>query len=114
MGYEVINTAEETIIRDVESGLKVKVTVNTGTPGTAFCIGTLYTVERSFTPLKVYLFQVISEGDADAQSVKKMAVFFFASLLDTELFIVEIPHDSALFPQEAARIFGGINYERAV
>jgi len=46
--------------------------------------------------------------------LKKLAVFFFASLLDTELYVVEIPRDSALFPQEALRIFGTGDYERAI
>lgn len=114
MGYEVINAAKETTIRDVDSGLKVRITLNEGTSGTAFCLGTLYAAKNSFIPQKVYLFQVINDGDIDADSVKKIAVFFFASLLDTELYIVEVPRNSALFPQEAQRIFGGTNYERAV
>jgi hypothetical protein len=73
----------------------------------------LYTVKGGFVPVKVYQFQAVSEP-ADAESLKKLAVFFFASLLDTELYVVEIPRDSALFPQEALRIFVAGDYERAI
>ncbi|PWK70821.1 hypothetical protein LX99_04528 [Mucilaginibacter oryzae] len=60
----------------------------------------------------VYQFQAM--GDADAENLKNLARFFFASLLDTELYVLEIPRGSALFPQEAQRIFGTAGYERAV
>lgn len=113
MGYEVIHTAAETVISDNDAGLKVRVATAKPTPGTTFGIGTLYTIKGGFIPVKIYLFQAVSEK-ADAESLKKLAVFFFASLLDTELYVVEIPRDSALFPQEALRIFGTGDYERAI
>jgi len=114
MRYEVINKEDETVIMDNESGLKVRVTIGEATVGTAFCLGTLYMARSSFVPTKIYVFQVMGDDIALLENIKNLAVFFFASLLDTELFIVEIPRSSALFPQEAERIFGEINYERAV
>lgn len=113
MAYEVINNADETIIQDHELKLKVRVTQGIGTEGTAFCLGTLYAEKSSYIPSKTYTFQIISD-DPNAEEIKKLAIFFFASLLDTELYIIEIPRNSALFPQEAQRIFGNNNYERAV
>jgi hypothetical protein len=113
IGYEVIQTADETVISERGSALKVRVTTDKPTQGTAFGIGTLYAVKGGFVPVKVYLFQAMTE-QADAESLKKLAGFFFASLLDTELFVLEIPNDSALFPQEAMRIFGHSKHERAV
>ncbi|QHS56475.1 hypothetical protein GWR56_13350 [Mucilaginibacter sp. 14171R-50] len=110
MGYEVINNTKETIIIDTTSGLKVCVNPGEGVDGTAFCQGTLYAEKRSYVPRQTYVFQ----GDGDAADIRKMAVFFFVSWLDTELYIVEIPRNSALFPQEAQRIFGSVTYERAV
>lgn len=113
MGYEVINTTKETLINDSDTGLKVRISLNKPAPGTAFAIGTLYTEKSGFIPLKVYLFHSINE-DTDSESLKKVAIFFFATLLDTDLYVVEVPRDSSLFTLEAERIFGGTNYERAV
>jgi hypothetical protein len=113
MRHEVVPIASETIITDTETGLKIRVTGDKPTPGTAYGTGTLYTGQGCFVPVKVFSFQAVND-DADAESLKKLARFFFASLLDAEWFIVEIPRDSALFPQEAARIFGAVSYERAL
>ena len=113
MRHEVVPIAAETIITDTETGLKIRVTVDKPTPGTAYGTGTLYTGQGCFVPVKVFSFQAMND-DADPESLKKLARFFFASLLDAEWFIVEIPRDSALFPQEAARIFGVVSYERAI
>jgi len=111
MGYEVTPTATDTVI--TVDGIKVKISNSKPTPGTAFATGTLYKDDRGFTPVKTYTFQSMT-GQAGAESLKKLAAFFFASLLDTELYIVEIPRDSALFPEEARRIFGDQHYERAI
>lgn len=110
MKYEVVYTEQETVI--TIDGVKARVSINQPVTGTAFALGTLYEDHKGFTPVKVYQFQAI--GDADAESLKKLAGFFFASLLDTELYIVEIPRSSALFPEEARRIFGALEHERAV
>lgn len=110
MGYEVIHTATDTVICD--GNLKVRVSEGQPVAGTAFGLGTLYRDHKGFTPVKVYLFQAVT--NIDAESLKKLAVFFFASLLDTELYVLEIPRDSTLFPQEAQRIFGHYDHERAI
>ena len=114
MAYEVISTAAETIIVDKDSALKIRVTNNDAIAGTAYCLGTLYTENGSFSPAKVYTFQVSGDETIPVEQVKQAAVFFFASLLDTERYILEIPRSSALFAQEAQRIFGDTSYERAV
>jgi len=111
MGYEVINTAADTVI--TVDGIKVKISHSQPIPGTAFATGTLYKDDRGFTPVKTYIFQSLNE-QATAENLKKLAAFFFASLLDTELYLIEIPRESALFPEEAKRIFGDQSYERAI
>ena|ERR1700761_1773663 len=110
MKYEVVYSEQETVI--TIDGVKARVGVSAPTPGTAFVLGTLYEEHKGFTPVKVYQFQAI--GEAGSESLKKLAGFFFASLLDTELYILEIPRGSALFPVEAERIFGALDHERAV
>lgn len=97
MKYEVVYTEQETVI--TIDGVKARVSTLPPVSGTAFVLGTLYQGDRGFVPVTIYQFLAI--GDADADSLKKLAVFFFASLLDTELYVIEIPRDSALFPQEA-------------
>lgn len=110
MKYEVVYTEQETII--TIDGVKAKVSTQAAVPGTAFALGTCYKDDLGFVPVAIY--QFLAVGDADAESLKKLAVFFFASLLDTELYVVEIPRNSALFPQEAQRIFGYYDHERAI
>jgi hypothetical protein len=111
MKVEVIYSGEETTI--TVDGVTAKVSIGKPVPGTAFALGTLYKDDRGFSPEKLYLFQAMNEV-ADAENLKGLAVFFFCSLLDTDLYVVEIPRDSALFPQEAHRIFGTQDYERAI
>jgi hypothetical protein len=110
MRYEVIYAEQETVV--TIDGVKARINTNAAVPGTAFAIGTLYKDDGGFVPETVY--QFLAVGAVDAESLKKLAVFFFASLLDTELYVVEIPRDSALFPQEAQRIFGHCDHERAI
>lgn len=92
--------------------MKARINTNVAVQGTAFAIGTLYKDDGGFVPVTVY--QFLAVGAADAESLKKLPVFFFASLLDTELYVVEIPRDSALIPQEAQRIFGHRDHERTI
>jgi hypothetical protein len=40
--------------------------------------------------------------------VKQAIDFFFTTLLDTELFVKEVPKDSVFFPQESAKLFGSL------
>ena len=110
MKYEVVYTEQETVI--TIDGVKARVSTLPPVAGTAFVLGTLYKDERGFVPVTIY--QFLAVGDVDAESLKKLAVFFFANLLDTELYVIEIPRDSALFPQEAQRIFGRYDHERAI
>lgn len=110
MRYEVVYAGKETNITIDKT--KAKITTDAPIPGTAFAIGTLYQAQRGFVPVAIYQFQAL--GDASAENLKNLARFFFSSLLDTEWYVLEIPRESALFPEEAQRIFGTANYERAV
>ena len=38
--------------------------------------------------------------------MRKIVDFFFTTILGTDLFVKEVPPDSALFAQEAERLFG--------
>lgn len=104
MGYEVINTGEETLIKGAD--LQVRVCAGSGYAGSAFALGNLYVVKGGFMPSKVYVFEVLNEPDVSLEALKKVMDFFFSVLLDTEWYIKEIPPASALFAQEAERWYG--------
>lgn len=112
MRYEVTYAAEETVIN--VDGIKAKVSLATLNAGTTFALGTVYINERGgFVPVKIYQFQAMN-NEANAEGLKGLADIFFGSLLDPDLYVVEITRDSALFSEEAQRIFGTRDYERAI
>ncbi|PAW92278.1 hypothetical protein CKK33_01730 [Mucilaginibacter sp. MD40] len=107
MGYEVIQRGEETVI----SG-EVQIRVYSGTINVEkpFLLGHLYRVQGGFVPVKTYVFEVTDEC-RDVDALKKAVDFFFASLLDTEWYVKEIPRSSLLFPIEGKRLFGKVMME---
>ncbi|WP_439697460.1 hypothetical protein ACFGVS_03395 [Mucilaginibacter sp. AW1-7] len=108
MAYQVLTADSGTVIADTDSDLWVQVNeLNevTITKNTAYCLATLYKVNGGFIPEKVYIFQ---SRKVDLVTLKNVADFFFMTLLETDLYVKEVPQDSALFPQEAARIYGTV------
>jgi len=94
---------------DTTSGIQVKVrkkdkSENAG--NTAYCLATLYRIKGGFMPEKVFVFEAVTA--TDLENLKKAVDFFFLTLLETELYVKEVPPDSALFAQEAERLYGKI------
>ncbi|MEN0057067.1 MAG: hypothetical protein AAGC65_25530 [Mucilaginibacter sp.] len=71
--------------------------------GTAYCLATVYGEKGGYFAQKVLVFQT-DEPDLDA--LKKAVDQFFEVELKTDLYVKEVPKDSALFEQEAARLYG--------
>lgn len=116
MGYEILDKSDRKVIRDADSGFCLiageqrEILI---TERTAFAIATMYVVSKNgFSPEKIFIFQVADSNenvlsDAELDLVKAGIDFFFRSYLATELYVKEIPEKSSLYPQEAARLFGG-------
>ncbi len=107
MGYQVLTAGKRTEITDLDN--KVKITVfeqhkQASEAGTAYCLATQYRVKGGFIPEKVFVFQTMAV--VEVALVKQTMDFFFTTLLDTELYVKEVPRDSAFFPQESAKLFG--------
>jgi hypothetical protein len=107
MAYQVLTAEKKTLIIDTEFGLQVKVKERDKqkvAENTAYCIATLYKIKGGFVPEKVYVFEAVAATDL---SKLKLAVdFFFSNLLDTELYVKEVPPDSTLFAEESIRLYG--------
>lgn len=114
MEYTVNTTGNETLIEHTDSEVKVRVSnaeESEYLSGFAYGLGTFYIIKGGFVPKQIFVFQVVNTDfipliDADLEMLKKTMDFFFRTLLGTELYIKEVPQDSSLFPQEAARWFG--------
>ncbi|MFD0751893.1 hypothetical protein ACFQZS_17195 [Mucilaginibacter calamicampi] len=78
--------------------------------GSRYCIDTLYRIKGGFVPEKIFVFQTESMG---LEVLKKAVDFYFTTLLETELYVKEVPQDSALFEQESLRLFG-LSEEEAI
>lgn len=104
MAYHVLTENNKTIIADSD----LRVFVNdikevVMTERRYYCLATLYKIKGGFIPERVYLFQ---STQVELPTLKNAVDFFFTTLLETELYVKEVPQDSALFPQEAARLYG--------
>ncbi len=107
MGYQVLTAGKRTEITDLENKVRVAVFEQDKKilmAGTAYCLATQYRVKGGFIPEKVFVFEAVAT--VDMMIVKQAVDFFFTTLLDTELYVKEIPKDSALLPQESAKLFG--------
>ena len=108
MAYQVLTADSGTVIANTNSDLWVRVNELKEViiaENTAYCLATLYRIKGGFIPEKIYVFQ---SRKIDLITLKNAIDFFFMTLLETELYVKEVPQDSALFPQEAARIYGNV------
>jgi hypothetical protein len=106
MAYETITEGKTTRITDTASGFSVEVNEKKDMVipvNTAYCQATLYRIKGGFIPEKVFVFR--TDG-SDLDALKKIVDFFFRSVLKTELYVKEVPMDSALFAREAQRLYG--------
>ena len=107
MAYQVLTAGKRTEITDLDSNVRVAVfeqDKKVSLAGTAYCLATQYKIQGGFIPERLLVFQTIAV--VELAVVKQVVDFFFMTLLDTELFVKEVPKDSALFPQESSKIFG--------
>ena len=70
---------------------------------TAYCIATEYVIRGGFVPKMVWVFET---DDHSQEALKQMADDYFARVIKTDLYVKEVPPDSALFNQEAERLYG--------
>ncbi len=106
MAYQVLTADERTLIVDTETGIQVRVRekINKHTEGSkAYCLATLYRISGGFIPEKVYIFEAVN--NAGLAQLKKLVDFFFTTLLETELYVKEVPQDSLLYKEEALRLY---------
>lgn len=107
MAYQVLTAGKRTEITDLDSNVRIAVfelDKKKSPAGTAYCLATQYKIQGGFIPERALVFQTVAVVEL---SVVKQAIdFFFTTLLETELFVKEVPKDSAFFPQESAKLFG--------
>jgi len=72
---------------------------------TAYCLATQYVIKGGFVPKMVWVFET---DDIDLDALKRFVDDYFTTVLGTDMYVKEVPQDSALFPQEAARIYGTV------
>jgi len=70
----------------------------------ADCLATLYKIKGRFIPEKIFVFLSLTE--ISLKGLKKTVDFFFSTLIETELYVKEVPQDSILYPEEALRLYG--------
>ena len=107
MGYQVLTAGKRTEITDLENKVRIAVfeqDKKVSAAGTAYCLATQYRVRGGFVPEKIFIFQTTTVVEVTV--VKQAIDFFFMTLLETELYVKEVPRDSVLFPQESAKLFG--------
>ncbi len=107
MKYQVLTAGKRTEITDLENKVRIAVFEKDqqgSVAGTAYALATQYRVEGGFVPEKVFVFQTIAV--VELALIKQAMDFFFTTLLDTELYVKEVPRDSPFFPQESAKLFG--------
>ncbi|MCR8560306.1 hypothetical protein KXD93_21820 [Mucilaginibacter sp. BJC16-A38] len=113
MAYRVLTAHNRMEIEDTDSGLRVVVNEKGKTrlpENSAYCLATLYRIKGGFIPDKIFVFRALN--GIDLATLKKGVDFFFTTLLETELYIKEVPADSALFSQESARWYGDHKEEK--
>ena len=106
MAYHVLTAENKTVIADTDSGLRVQVNEKkevTIAKDTAYCLATLYKIKGGFIPEKVFVFQT---AEKNLVTLKNVVDFYFTTLLETDLYVKEVPPDSALFAEEALRLYG--------
>ena len=109
MAYQILTANSGTVIADTSSDLWVQVNELKEVviaQNTAYCLATLYRIKGGFIPEKVYVFQA---RKIELYNLKDVVDFYFTTLLETELYVKEVPQDSALFEQEAARLYGTVS-----
>jgi hypothetical protein len=109
MAYQVLTADSGTVIADTDTDLWVQVNELKAVSiadNTAYCLATLYRIKGGFIPEKVYVFQA---RKVDLATLKNVVDFYFMTLLETELYVKEVPQDSTLFEQEAARLYGTVS-----
>jgi len=107
MRYQVLTAGKRTEITDLENKARIAVfekNSKDSAGGTAYCMATQYRVQGGFVPEKLFIFQTATV--VEVAVVKQAIDFFFTTLLETELYVKEVPRDSSLFPQESAKLFG--------
>jgi hypothetical protein len=107
MAYQVLTAGKRTEITDLGNNVRIAVLEkdkNISPAGTAYCLATQYKNKGGFIPEKIFFFQTTAV--VDVAVVKEAIDFFFTTLLETELYVKEVPRDSILFPQESAKLFG--------
>jgi len=107
MAYQVLTAGKRTEITDLDSKVRIAVfekDKKSSFEGTAYCLATQYKIQGGFVPEKILIFQ--TKAVVEVAVVKQAIDFFFLTLLETELYVKEVPRDSVLFPQESAKLFG--------
>ena len=106
MAYQILTADSGTVIADTNTDLWVQVNEQKEVKiiaNSAYCLATLYRIKGGFVPEKVYVFQA---RKADLETLKNAVDFYFTNLLETELYVKEVPQDSTLFAAEAVRLYG--------
>ncbi|MDP9077732.1 MAG: hypothetical protein M3O71_09945 [Bacteroidota bacterium] len=107
MAYQVLTAENGTLITDEQSCLRVQITEKGRialSENAAYCLGTLYKIKGGFVPERIFVF--LSLAEISLEELKKTVDFFFSSLIETELYVKEVPQDSILYPEEAFRLYG--------
>ncbi len=103
MAYQVTTIAKKTVVSDADIRVFVSEKQGKVEQLQPYCQATLYSIKGGFIPEKVFVFQTESY---DLDALKKVVDFYFTTLMETELYVKEVPQDSALFAQQATRLFG--------
>jgi hypothetical protein len=74
--------------------------------GTAYCLATQYQIKGGFVPQMIWVFET---DDVDLDALKNFVDDYFTTVLQSDLYVKEVPQDSALFPQEALRLYGTVD-----
>ncbi|PJJ79273.1 hypothetical protein [Mucilaginibacter auburnensis] len=107
MRYQVLTAGKRTEITDLENKVRIAVfeqDKKVSASRTTYCLATQYQVKGGFVPQRIFVFQTVAV--IELALVKQAMDFFFTTLLDTELYVKEVPRDFAFFPQEPAKLFG--------
>lgn len=73
---------------------------------TAYCLATQYQVKGGFIPKMVWVFET---DEHDLETLRTFVDDYFVTVIGTDLYVKEVPQDSTLFEQEAARLYGTIS-----
>lgn len=114
MAYQVSIIGKNTIIAEPATGFRMTAAASEDSPlqpATAFAIATLYQERNGFTPIRIYHFTAVDNNeqpltDTHINTFKAAIDFFFRTIQNTDLYVKEIPQNSALYTREAVRIYG--------